>query len=53
MKMKILLISLLMILISIPVYADDIFLDRGLRYIQVTMISTDTESAWIQDAEGT
>ncbi|HDZ62037.1 MAG TPA: hypothetical protein ENH40_02690 [Nitrospirae bacterium] len=51
--MKILLISLLINLISISVYADDIFPDRGLNDIQVTMISADAERAWIQDAEGT
>ncbi len=51
--MKILLISLLIILINIHVYAEDIFPDKEISNLQVTMISADTERAWIQDAEGT
>jgi hypothetical protein len=51
--MKTLTISLLMILISITVYAEEIFSDRALNELQVVEVNADKKVAWIQDAEGT
>ncbi|MDP3298316.1 MAG: hypothetical protein Q8N09_12155 [Thermodesulfovibrionia bacterium] len=50
--MKILLISLFILLLSISVYAKDVFPDRELKRLQVVEINVDAGKAWIQDADG-
>lgn len=50
--MKILLISLFILLLSISVYAKDVFPDRELKRLQVVEINIDAGKAWIQDADG-
>jgi hypothetical protein len=50
--MKILLISLFILLLSISVYAKDVFPDRELKKIQVIQVDVNAGKAWIQDADG-
>ncbi len=50
--MKTLLISLYIILISAAAYAEDIFPDRETGELRLISVDAETETAWIQDAEG-
>jgi hypothetical protein len=50
--MKIMPIIMFILLLSISVYANDIFPDRELKRLQVVEINVDAGKAWIQDADG-
>ena len=50
--MRILLISLLVLMLGIPAYAEDIFPDKELKELRVVEANRDEEVAWIVDNEG-
>ena len=52
--MKILLTCLIFVIsLSIPLYADDAFLDKDISELQLIRVIIEEEKAWIQDVDGT
>ena len=50
--MKVAVYSLVLVMISMTAYADDIFNDRELKTIRVIEASKDQAAAWITDFDG-
>ena len=50
--MRTLMISVFIIMMCIPVYANDIFLDTDLRDLQVVEVSKDEGYAWVRNMDG-
>jgi hypothetical protein len=50
--MKVAVFSLVLVMISMTAYADDIFSDRELRTIRVIEASKGQAAAWITDLDG-
>jgi hypothetical protein len=50
--MKILVVTIVMVLMSMTAYADEVFYDRELRTLRVVDASKDNATAWIYDAGG-
>lgn len=38
--------------LSMPVYAEDVFMDKDIRELQLIRVSMEEAKAWIQDADG-
>ena len=50
--MKIVVLALVLVLISMTAYADDIFYDKELTTLRVIEASKDQATAWVRDLDG-